>query len=116
MKNGNDEKKVEQQINRVKSISKMNKELELWIKEMEEKKLKKMIKETKKMEKPTGKCEICESNEAKFICIKCHRKVCASCYFSILGLCTKCVSKDVVEKWKQENPDWEKKLGIKWID
>ncbi|HHH79349.1 MAG TPA: hypothetical protein ENL13_00415 [Thermoplasmatales archaeon] len=116
MKNGEDEDRVEQQINRVKSISKMNRELELWIKETEEKKLKKAIKESKKAEEITGKCEICKERDAKFVCIKCHRKVCASCYFSILGLCTECVSKEVVEKWKQENPDWEKKLGIEWID
>ncbi|HDO19855.1 MAG TPA: hypothetical protein ENG74_03920 [Thermoplasmatales archaeon] len=64
----------------------------------------------------TGKCEICYANDARFICIKCGRKVCSSCYFNIIGLCQKCVSKDTVERWKGRAPDWEKVLGIEWVD
>jgi len=63
-----------------------------------------------------GKCEICKINDAKFVCMRCNRKVCSSCYFNILGLCKKCVARDVVEKWKGERKNWEKVLGVEWID
>lgn len=117
MINGNRKDEVGQQIKRVKSLASMNKELELWIKEMEEKKkLKETVKESKKRWKPKGKCEICKARDAKFVCIKCNRVVCTSCYFNIVGLCQKCISKDVVEQWKQKNPDWEDIIGIEWID
>ncbi len=110
---------IEKQIARVKSISNMNRDLKLWIEEMEKNgKLKDAIVQSKRKEKqePMGKCEICGKRDAKFVCIKCGKKVCSSCYFSILGLCKECVSKEIVEKWKNKNPDWENILGIKWID
>jgi len=61
-------------------------------------------------------CEVCKRNQAKFVCMKCKRKVCSSCYFNILGLCRKCISRDVAERWKGERKDWERVLGIEWVD
>ena len=113
-----DVEKMKNRIERIKSVAKMNKELELWIKETEKKgELTKIIeKANEKKIEPMGKCEICGKRDAKFVCIKCHRKVCSSCYFSILGLCKKCISKEVVEKWKQDHPNWKNVLDVEWID
>ncbi len=62
------------------------------------------------------KCEICGINDAKFVCMKCKKKVCSSCYFNILGLCRNCVSKDVAEAWKGKKKNLKDVLGIEWID
>jgi hypothetical protein len=70
----------------------------------------------KKRKKPTGRCMICGENQAKSICIKCDRAVCSACYFHLVGLCKKCLSKETVEQWKRTSPDWEKMLGVEWID
>ncbi|MCD6108149.1 MAG: hypothetical protein J7J89_01535 [Thermoplasmata archaeon] len=104
----------------IKDLASMNKDLEEWIRETEKAEgdlAKKLERDFEKREKtPRGKCEICDAKEAKFICVKCGRAVCPSCYFNIVGLCTKCVSRDVVEKWKKSKRNWEKELGIEWID
>jgi|YNPBryantNP2012_1023418.scaffolds.fasta_scaffold02180_13 hypothetical protein len=70
----------------------------------------------KKEEKVKGKCHVCGEKNGKFICIKCGNPVCTDCYFQLMGLCKKCVNKNLAEKWKGEKPDWEKKLGVEWID
>jgi hypothetical protein len=111
---------AQKQAKLIKDLASINKDLEEWIKETErvEGGLAKKIEKSfgKKKKTPKGKCEICEAKEAKFFCVKCSRAVCSSCYFNIIGLCTKCVSRDAVEKWKKMKPDWEKELGIEWID
>jgi hypothetical protein len=96
--------------------SSMNKELYKWIKET-----KKDIKENKKLNegvdnKPTGPCLICGDKPAKTICLKCGRSVCLSCHFKIIGVCKKCVPKETAEKWEGKPPDWEKILGVEWLD
>jgi hypothetical protein len=96
--------------------SSMNKELHKWIKET-----KKDIKENKKLneevdKKPSGPCLICGDKPAKTICLKCGRSVCLSCHFKIIGVCKKCVPKETAEKWEGKPPDWEKILGVEWLD
>jgi len=66
--------------------------------------------------KRLGKCHVCGQNTAKFVCIKCGKPACASCFFHLMGLCKKCLSKSKGEKWKGLRPDWEKRLGVEWID
>jgi molybdopterin/thiamine biosynthesis adenylyltransferase len=83
---------------------------------MESAKISLGIKKTRNLEKAIKKCEICRKRRAKFVCIKCNRRACSLCYFSILGLCRKCISPEVVEKWKSESTDWKKILNIEWID
>jgi len=95
-----------------KSIS-INEELQKWINET-----KKDIKTTKKTSKrkPSGKCQICGEKTAEVVCLKCGRSVCGSCYFKIIGICKKCVPKEIAEKWEGKHPDWEKVLGVEWVD
>lgn len=92
----------------------MNKELQQWIKEMK----KTLPKQKKKVssKKPEGLCSICGEHKAQFTCLKCQRFVCPSCYFSIIGICKKCIPKETAEKWEGTQPDWEKILGVKWVD
>ena len=61
-------------------------------------------------------CSICGVKTAKTVCIKCGKSICNSCYFHIVGLCQKCLSKETAEKWKSSKPDWEKILGVDWLD
>jgi hypothetical protein len=93
----------------------MNKELRKWIKESKEK-----IKVNKSKEiehkKISGNCQVCGRNEAEAICLKCKRMVCKSCYFKIMGVCKKCIPKDIAGKWDGSVPDWEKKLGVDWVE
>ncbi len=96
--------------------SSMNKELYKWIKET-----KKEIKDSKRFKqevdkKPTGPCLICGDKPAKTICLKCGKSVCLSCHFKIIGVCKKCVPKETAEKWEGKPPDWEKILGVEWLD
>ena len=100
------------------SIS-MNEELQEWLKETRDKismpqEITKTPKEGKM--KPSGKCQICGAKDANFVCLKCKRSVCVSCYFNILGVCKKCVPKDIVEKLEEKHPDWENVLGVEWVD
>ena len=96
----------------------MNEDLEQWFQEtLRRKQPGKQHKQgSGKRTKVTGKCHICGEKEAKARCIKCGRPVCSECYFHLITVCRKCVSKDVVEKWEQKKPDWEKTLGVEWID
>lgn len=113
---GEDNKKKEKAI---RQLAAMNKDLEEWVKETDKKDgLPKEIerKTTEKKDAPQGRCEICDAKDAKEVCIKCGKAVCSSCYFSLVGLCEKCVSKETVEKWKNKHRDWEKVLGVDWID
>lgn len=93
----------------------MNEELLKWIKESKDK-----IKTTKskkgKFKKPKGKCQICGEKTAEAVCLKCNKSVCKSCYFKIIGICKKCVPPEIASKWDGSHPDWEKELGVEWID
>ena len=96
--------------------SSMNKELYKWIKET-----KKEIKTSKNFKeeidkKPSGTCIICCEKPAKTFCLKCGKSVCLSCHFKIIGVCKKCVPKETAEKWEGKPPDWEKILGVEWLD
>jgi hypothetical protein len=94
----------------------MNEELKRWIQESK-KDIKKSDKtESKSKKKPTGKCQICGEKTAEHVCIKCEKFVCKSCYFKIIGVCKKCVTSDVSSKWDGSRPDWEKELGVEWVD
>jgi hypothetical protein len=96
--------------------SSMNKELYKWIKETKkENTIAKKLKEKSK-KKPTGPCTICGERTAKTICLKCGKSVCLSCHFKIIGVCKKCVPKETAEKWEGKPPDWEKILGVEWLD
>jgi len=66
--------------------------------------------------KPTGLCSICGQHKAQIYCLKCGRPVCSSCSFAIIGICKKCVSKETVERWEGKVPNWEKVLGVEWVD
>jgi len=96
--------------------SSMNKELLDWINDSRDKIDKTKIQEKKEKSTPKGKCEICGEKTAIAVCIKCGRSVCKSCYFKLIGVCKKCVPKDVAGKWDGTVTDWEKELGIQWVD
>jgi len=106
-------------VETAKETVSMNEELKQWILEAEQDiGLSPTVegaleKETKK---PSGKCELCGQRDAQSVCIKCEKSVCASCYFKIIGVCKKCIPKEVVEKWEDKHPDWEKVLGVEWVD
>ena len=96
--------------------SSMNKELYKWIKETK-KDIKNMNKKKEESQKkPAGPCSICGERPAKAICLKCGKSVCLSCHFKIIGVCKKCVPKETAEKWEGKPPDWEKILGVEWLD
>lgn len=94
----------------------MNKELREWLDESrhELEKSKKEGKYSKK--KPHGKCEICGEKKAEAICIKCGRNVCKSCYFKLINVCKKCIPVEIAGKWDGSRIDWEKELGVEWVE
>ena len=94
----------------------MNEDLKQWLTEKDKKIISKKITTQKEIKKPHGLCQICGVNTAIESCIKCGKSVCNSCYFHIIGLCEKCLTKETVEKWKNKRPDWEKVLGVEWVD
>lgn len=98
-----------------KSKVQMNKELQEWIEESK-KTIQINKKEKNKLKKPFGKCQICGEKKAESVCLKCEKSVCSSCYFKIIGVCKKCVPPNITEKWEGKQPDWEKILGLEWVD
>jgi hypothetical protein len=93
----------------------MNKELLELIEETKQS-LKINQEATSQTEKePIGTCLICNDKPAKFICLKCGRSVCPSCYYKIIGICKKCVPKEIAEKWDGKHPNWGKELGVDWV-
>jgi len=94
--------------------TKMNKELQRWLEESKGK-VKKDKKSKEKSKKPTGMCQICGERTAEAVCIKCGKNVCKSCYFKLIGVCKKCVPKEVAGKWDGTKPDWEEELGVDWV-
>ena len=98
------------------SASTMNRDLEHWISSEEQANISNVIEGRLKDKKPKGKCDICRVHPAKSICIKCGNSVCSSCYFTMVGLCQNCLSKDTIEKWKNKKTDWKKILEVDWVD
>jgi hypothetical protein len=94
----------------------MNEDLKQWISAEEQEDIFRTLDAKLKEKKPKGKCSICRVHQAKSICIKCGNPVCSSCYFTMVGLCQNCLSKDTIEKWKNKKTDWKKILGVDWID
>ena len=95
--------------------SSMNKELQEWINESKDKVESTKKSKDKQKKIPSGKCEICGEKTAKVVCIKCGRSVCKDCYFKLIGVCKKCVPKDIAGKWDGSRTDWEKELGVEWV-
>ena len=93
----------------------MNKELHRWINESK-KNLKNYKNKKDENKKFSGSCQICGVKKAEFVCLKCSRSICKSCYFKIIGICKMCIPKNIAKKWDGTTPDWEKKLGVEWID
>ena len=97
-----------------KKNSSMNEELKKWLQDSKNDiKLSKDKKGEKKT--PKGRCQVCGEKNATFICLKCKRSVCKSCHFKLIGICKKCVPKEIASKWDGSNPDWEKNLGVEWV-
>jgi hypothetical protein len=93
----------------------MNEELKRWIQESKEEVKSLERNKDKVMKKPTGVCQICGKKKAEHVCIKCEKFVCKSCYFKIIGICKKCVSSSISDKWDGSCPDWEEELGVDWV-
>jgi hypothetical protein len=94
----------------------MNEDLKQWLTEEDKADLSKRINKQLKHKKPKGMCQICGIKTAKVVCLKCGKSVCNACYFNIVGLCEKCISKETVEEWKKRKTDWERVLGVDWVD
>ena len=94
----------------------MNEELRGWLKETKNENNNLENKNENSKKQPTGLCEICGEKDAKFVCLKCGGFVCLSCHFKIIGICKKCIPKETAEKWEGKPPDWEKILGVEWVE
>jgi len=93
----------------------MNEELRRWA--IESRNKTKISKDKKgESKKPKGKCQVCGENAAEFVCLKCERSVCKSCYFKIIGICKKCIPPEIAGKWDGSLTDWEEQLGVEWVD
>ncbi|MEA2055632.1 MAG: hypothetical protein U9O49_02225 [Candidatus Thermoplasmatota archaeon] len=98
------------------SKTKMNEELQKWSEQSKNVNAPEEQKKQSEKGKPKGMCQICGKKTAKHVCLKCGKSVCQSCYFKIIGICKKCVQKDTAEKWDGSRKDWEKELGVEWVD
>lgn len=94
----------------------MNEELQKWIQESKQKVVDYKEKKGKLKNKPSGNCMLCGEKKAEHTCLKCENYVCKSCYFKIIGICKKCVPPEIAGKWDGSHPDWEKELGVEWVD
>jgi len=94
----------------------MNKDLKQWISTEDHAGISETLQTHTKERKPRGKCGICRVHPAKAICIKCGGSVCTSCFFTMVGLCQNCLSKETIEKWKNKKTDWKKILDVDWVD
>jgi hypothetical protein len=93
----------------------MNEDLKEFIPTEEQEDISKTLDAKLKDKKPKGKCSICRVHPAKSVCIKCGNSVCSSCYFTMVGLCQNCLSKETIEKWKNKKTDWKKILDVDWV-
>ena len=118
MKNRQSDDPTRSKLKDVKKSTLMNEELKEWLQETrQDSTFHKSVKKTSKNDrKAVGRCYVCGEKEAKEVCIRCGKSVCTACYFHLVGLCKKCLSKTTGEKWKGIKPDWEKTLGVEWID
>ena len=112
---------MEKQTNKSNTIennnmNSMNEDLKQWLNKEDQADLSKKIKKHLKDKKPHGMCQICGMKNAKAVCIKCGKSVCHSHYFNLVGLCEKCISKETVKDWKKIKPDWQRVLGVDWVD
>jgi hypothetical protein len=94
----------------------MNEDLKQWISAEEQADITKKLESHLQDKKPKGKCSICRVHPVKSVCIKCGSPVCSSCYFTMVGLCQNCLSKETIEKWKNKKTDWKKILDVDWVD
>ena len=99
---------------KIRKQSSMNEDLLEWI--SESKKDIKKSKSKKSSKKPSGMCQICGSKKAESVCLKCNRSVCKSCYFKLINVCKKCIPQHVAKRWDGSSTDWEKELGVEWVD
>ena len=95
--------------------SSMNKDLEEWLIQNKEE-IQKEKEKKKEMNKPKGTCQLCGEKPAVLVCVKCGRSVCKSCHFKLIGICKKCVPKEIASRWDGSNPEWDKKLGVEWVE
>ena len=93
----------------------MNEDLKEFVSAEEQADISKTLDAKLKDKKPKGKCSICRVHPAKSVCIKCGNSVCSSCYFTMVGLCQNCLSKETIEKWKNKKTDWKKILDVDWV-
>jgi hypothetical protein len=93
----------------------MNKDLEEWIGETKHILKSNHKKRIQNDKQPFGKCSICNDNRAKFFCLKCGQSVCPSCYYTIIGICKRCIPKEIAEKWDGKHPTWKKERDGEWI-
>jgi len=111
------EQKITSKKQSRKSITiRMNKDLEQWVPAEEQADISKIMNTKLKDKKPKGKCSICRVHPAKSVCIKCGNSVCSSCFFTMVGLCQNCLSKETIEKWKNKKTDWKQILKVDWVD
>jgi len=108
-------KKINENLS-YKEKNAMNDDLKQWLSEEDQAQLSKNIKTRIKEKRPIGMCQVCGKNSAKTVCIKCGKSVCNSCYFHMVGLCEKCLSKETVDEWKKKKPNWKKILELDWFD
>jgi hypothetical protein len=94
----------------------MNEDLKQWVSTEEQANISRTLDAKLKDKKPKGKCSVCRVHQAKSVCIKCGNSVCTSCYFTMVGLCQDCLSKETIEKWKNKKTDWEKILNVDWVE
>jgi hypothetical protein len=99
----------------LKNRESMNEELKKWMDESRDE-IKKSKTKKDKCRTPSGKCHICGEKTAEAVCLKCDKSVCKSCYFKIIQVCKKCVPHEIAGKWDGSHPDWEKELGVDWVD
>jgi hypothetical protein len=90
----------------------MNEDLKDWISTEEQVDAMKTKDDGSQDKKPKGKCSICRTHQAKEVCIKCGNSVCISCFFTMVGLCQDCISKETIEKWKNKKTDSENILDV----
>lgn len=98
------------------SLKKMNESLKEWLSSKDQEIISKAIQDQLHDRKPEGICQVCGVNTAKAVCIKCKKSICTSCYFTMVGLCKNCLSKETVDSWKTQKPNIKKILEVDWVD